>query len=117
MSDNISPGKWNFTSLLVAVGVVSLFLGCVSTTKKAPNITKEVTPEIIRAVGFAGKRSHSDLRTGMILVAIGMATFLLGGMVPEDDAQSVLGGIAMFPLFIGIAYLGFWFMISRKDPE
>ena len=77
---------------------------------------KEITPDIIRAVGFTGKRSHSDLRTGMILVAIGLATFLFGGMIPEDEAQSVMGGIAMFPLFIGLAYLGFWFMVSRKDP-
>ena len=81
------------------------------------NKDKEVTPELIRAVGFTGKRSHSDLRTGMILVAIGIATFLFGSMVPEEDAQAALGGIAMFPLFIGAAYLGFWFMISRKDPE
>jgi len=78
---------------------------------------KEITPEIIRAVGFTGKRSHSDLRTGMILVAVGAAFFIFGGVVPEDEAQGVLGGLAMFPLFIGLAYLGFWFMISRKDPE
>ncbi len=78
---------------------------------------KEITPEIIRAVGFTGKRSHSDLRTGMVLVAVGAATFILGGIIPEDEAQSVMGGLAMFPLFIGAAYLAFWFMISRKDPE
>jgi len=78
---------------------------------------KEITPEIIRAVGFTSKRSHIDLRTGMILVAIGLATFIFAGIVPDNEAQSVFGGIAMFPLFIGIAYLGFWFLISRKDPE
>ena len=78
---------------------------------------KDITPETIRAVGLSGKRSHSDLRTGMILVAIGLATFFLGGMIPEDEAQSVMGGLAMFPILIGAAYLGFWFMISRKDPE
>ena len=80
---------------------------------------KDITPEIFRAVGFTGKRSHSDLRTGMILVAIGLALLVFGGVVPdhEAEAQAVLSGIAMFPLFIGAAYLAFWFMISRKDPE
>lgn len=78
---------------------------------------KDISPEIIRAVGFTGKRSHSDLRTGMILIAVGAAMFIFGGMIPDDDGQAALGGLAMFPLFIGIAYLGFWFMISRKDPE
>lgn len=78
---------------------------------------KEISPEIIRAVGFTGKRSHADLRTGMILVAVGAAMMIFGSVIPEEEAQSVLGGLAMFPVFIGIAYLGFWFMISRKDPE
>ena len=81
------------------------------------NKDKDISPEIIRAVGFTGKRSHSDLRTGMILVAVGAAMFIFGGVIPEEEAQSVLGGLAMFPVFIGIAYLGFWFLISRKDPE
>lgn len=80
------------------------------------NKDKDVTPEVIRAVGFTGKRSHSDLRTGMILVAIGLATFIFGGMIPEDEAQAAFGGISMFPLFIGTAFLAFWFMVSRKDP-
>ncbi|PHS41967.1 MAG: hypothetical protein COA91_00905 [Robiginitomaculum sp.] len=78
---------------------------------------KEITPDVIKAVGFSAKRSHSDLRTGMILVAIGAATFIFGGMIPEDEAEKVMGGVAMFPLFIGAAYLAFWFIISRKDPE
>ena len=78
---------------------------------------KEISPEIIRAVGFTAKRSHADLRTGMILVAIGAALFIFGGIIPDDDGQMVLGGLALFPLFIGMAYLGFWFLISRKDPE
>ena len=78
---------------------------------------KEISPEMIKAVGFSAKRSHSDLRTGMILVAIGIATFIFGSMIPEDEADNMMGGLAMFPLFIGTAYLAFWFIISRKDPE
>lgn len=41
---------------------------------------KEITPEIIRAVGFTGKRSHSDLRIGMILAAVGAAAESPTGM-------------------------------------
>ena len=78
---------------------------------------KEVTPEIIRAVGFAGRRSHRDLRTGMILVATGLATLFLGGAIPEEEANAVFAGLAAFPTLIGVAFLLFWFIISRKDPE
>ena len=89
----------------------------VELVKALLNKDKEITPELIRAVGFTAKRSHSDLRTGMILVAIGLATFIFGGMIPDADTHTVFSGLAMFPLFIGTAYLGFWFLISRKDPE
>lgn len=78
---------------------------------------KDITPDIIKSVGFTAKRSHSDLRTGMILVATGLAMIVFGGVIPEDEAQSVFGGLAMFPALIGITYLIFWYAISRKDPE
>lgn len=76
----------------------------------------EVTPEIIKSVGFKPKRTHSDLRTGMIMIAIGLGFIVFGGVVPEEEGKAALGAIAMFPILIGIALLIFWYAISRKDP-
>ena len=76
-----------------------------------------VTPELIKSVGFTPRRSHNDLRSGMLWVAIGLATVLFGGAIPEEDAAQVFAGIAMFPMLIGVALLIFWFAISRKDQD
>lgn len=77
----------------------------------------EVTPEVIKSVGFVPKRSHVDLRNGMILVATGIAFLLFGGAIPEEEGQAAMSGLAMFPILIGIALLIFWYAISRKDTD
>ncbi|MBL4869458.1 MAG: hypothetical protein JKX72_00750 [Robiginitomaculum sp.] len=76
---------------------------------------KDITPDLIKSVGFNATRSHADLRKGLILLAVGIALFLFGGMIPEEEAQAVFGGLAMFPVLISFAYLAFWYFVSRKD--
>ncbi len=76
---------------------------------------KEITPELIKSIGFTPKRRHGDLRTGLILLAIGIAFFFLGGVIPEEEAQSIFGGLAMFPILVALALLTFWYFVSRKD--
>jgi ABC-type transport system involved in cytochrome c biogenesis permease subunit len=78
---------------------------------------KEITPELIKSVGFTPTRRHGDLRTGLILLAIGIAFFIFGGMIPEDEAQAVFAGIASFPILIAIAMIAFWYFVSRKDQD
>lgn len=76
-----------------------------------------LNPEIVRALGIRPRRKNSDLRVGLILIAIAIATILMGGAIPEKEAQQVMGGIAMFPLLVGLVYTGFWVFISRKSPQ
>ena len=77
----------------------------------------KLTPEIIQSLGVKPQNRHGDLKTGLILVAISLATILFGGVIPEDEAQQVFGGLAMFPLLVGIAYIGFWFFLGRKAAQ
>lgn len=76
-----------------------------------------LTPETIRALGIRPRRKHGDLRTGLILIALAVATIFLGGAIPEKEAQQVFGGLAMFPLLVGLVYVGLWGFIGRKNPE
>jgi uncharacterized protein YqhQ len=77
---------------------------------------REVTPELIKSIGFSPSRTHKDLRTGLILLAAGIAFFIFGGNIPNDhDATQIIGGIAMFPILIGVSFLIFWYFVSRKD--
>jgi len=76
-----------------------------------------LTPETIRSLGIRPKRRHGDLRTGLILIALAVATIFLGGAIPEKEAQQIFGGLAMFPLLVGLVYVGLWTFIGRKNPE
>ena len=76
-----------------------------------------LTPDVIRSLGIRPRRKHGDLRTGLILIALAVATIFLGGAIPEEEAQRAFGGLAMFPLLVGLVYVGLWTFIGRKDPE
>lgn len=76
-----------------------------------------LTPETIRSLGIRPRRKHGDLRTGLILIALAVATIFLGGAIPEKEAQQVFAGFAMFPLLVGLVYVGLWTFIGRKNPE
>ncbi len=73
------------------------------------------TPETIHALGIRARSRYADLRTGIILIALAIAFFAFGAVIGEEDAIRGLSGIAMFPLLIGIAYVGLWVFIGRKD--
>lgn len=76
-----------------------------------------LTPDTIRALGIRPRRKHGDLRTGLILIALAVATIFFGGAIPEEEAQQVFGGLSMFPLLVGLVYVGLWVFIGRKSPE
>jgi len=76
-----------------------------------------LTPETIKALGVRPKRKHGDLRLGLILIAISIATFSLGVAIPDEEANQAFGAIAMFPFLVGLVYVGLWVFIGRKNPE
>ena len=76
-----------------------------------------LTPEVVRALGIRPRRKHNDLRVGLILIAIAIATIFMGGAIPEKEAQHVMGGIAAFPFMVGLVYTGLWVFIGRKSPQ
>lgn len=121
MSDEI-VGVVFFASLPAAIWAVSAYRH--RTQKAATEVMKAMvekgdglTPEVVRALGIRPRRKHGDLRTGLILIALAVATIFLGGAIPEKEAQQVFGGIAMFPLLVGLVYVALWGFIGRKNPE
>ena len=73
-----------------------------------------IDPELIKSLGMPAKRPHADLRAGLIAIAIGLGFAVLGNNIAEPDAGPALLSIGAFPIFIGIALIGFWALISRK---
>jgi len=76
-----------------------------------------LTPEIIRSLGVRPRRKNGDLRIGLILIAVALATIFLGVVIPDEEANQAFMGVAMFPLLVGIVYVGLWAFIGRKNPE
>ena len=76
-----------------------------------------ITPATIQSLGIRTRSPNADLRTGVILITLGLACALLGVFVDEGEMNWPLVGIAMFPFLLGIAYVGLWVFIGRKEPK
>lgn len=76
-----------------------------------------ITPDLVRTLGMRRKPRHADLRLGLILVAIALATTFFGSLIPDDEAPQIFLGFASFPFLVGIVFIGLWFGISRKDAD
>jgi len=74
-----------------------------------------ITPEIIESIGVQKKPKDHDLRRGVILIALGIAALITAQFTSEIDVKNGFRALAMFPLFVGIAYTGLWALVSRKD--
>ena len=78
---------------------------------------ESVTPDTIYALGIRPRSRHADLRTGVILIALALGTFTLGFTIGDPEAIRAFSGVSIFPLLIGVAYVGLWVFIGRKSPD
>lgn len=69
---------------------------------------QELSPDLVDRLGHPKPAKNRDLRLGVIWLALAIAFGIFGQAIPDDDANTVMAGIAAFPLFIGIAYLIIW---------
>ncbi len=78
------------------------------TIRMAIDKGQELTPELIDRLGHPKPAKNRDLRLGVIWLAVAGALGIFSQVIPEEDANTILLGIAAFPLFIGAAYLIIW---------
>ena len=64
-----------------------------------------VTPEMLVEAEKTPEPGANDLRNGMVLIALALAVFGFGLIQGSADAIKGTAGIALFPLFVGIALL------------
>ena len=75
----------------------------------------DMTPELLASLTEPKYDVSRDLRRGMVSVAIGIGVVIFGFMVDEEEAIRPMIGIAMFPMFIGFAYLILWRLGEREQ--
>ena len=84
------------------------------TIKTAIEKTGTVDAALIEAVTRDNIGPNADLRKGIILVAVAGAFAMLGIMIQEAEAIGPMLGVAAFPGFVGLAYIGFHFFAPRE---
>ena len=64
-----------------------------------------ITPEMLLEAEKTPEHGANDLRYGMVLIALALAIVGFGLIQGSQDAIKGTAGIALFPLFVGIALL------------
>lgn len=89
------------------------------TIRKAVENGSQLTPDLVRSIGAPKMPHNTDLRRGIILIAIAVAIALFGWSVSyyDDEGMMAMLGIAAFPGLVGLAYLGFHFLTPPQDRD
>ncbi len=86
-----------------------------ATVRMAIEKGQEVTPEAMESMTRI-THPKADLRRGILLLALTGAFVALAGIVATEDEEAVraLLGISVFPLSIGLAYIGLHFFTNDQ---
>ena len=85
-----------------------------NTVRAAIERGESLSPELIETLAMSLASPYADLRKGVISLALGAAGFAFAAMLGEEDATGPLMALSMFPVLIGVAYLGLWFFTGRS---
>ena len=70
----------------------------------------EMSPELVQRMSYLSAPVKSDLRRGILFIALGFAIISFGLFAPLDEPEAFRGilGISSLPIILGVAYLGLW---------
>jgi hypothetical protein len=85
------------------------------TLRKAIEHNASVTPELFdKLEGQKASGGFGDDRIGLVLIAIGLATFCFGLIQGDPDDIRNVSSIGVFPLFVGAVLFGRWFLTRGR---
>ncbi len=104
-----------FGSIVGSVWLVSFFNGrkrqtIHETLRHAIDKGQTLSPELLQNMSLVTDPVRADLRRGVLFLAFGAAFAVLGSLIgmQESEAITPMLGVATFPIFMGIAYIGLW---------
>jgi hypothetical protein len=105
----------SFAMVVGIVWLVSFFnsrkrLTIHETLRHAIDKGQTLSPELLANMSLVTDPVRADLRRGVLFLAFGAAFGVLGTLIGMEDADAItpMLGIATFPIFMGIAYIGLW---------
>ena len=69
-----------------------------------------LSDDMMVLLSLANDPVRADLRRGVLFIAAGLAFAFLGTMIGMEEGEAIrpMLGVAAFPVFLGVAYLGLW---------
>ncbi len=91
------------------------------TIQKAIDKGMELNPETIKALGVRSRPPQSDLRGGLITIAVALGLIALGVGInmaePDEQIIPIMAGVAAIPGFIGIALVIMHFFLKSDKSQ
>ena len=76
------------------------------TIRDAISRDNAAVPELLAGIGEGQSPAGlNDDRTGIVLIALGLALLAFAALQGSEDALRQMGGASVFPIFVGIALL------------
>jgi len=104
-----------FLTPAVIVWIVSYFNSRKRTTihetlRHAIDKGQELSPDLLEKMSLVTDPVRADLRRGVLFLAFGAAFGVLGALIGMEESEAIrpMLGVAAFPVFMGIAYIGLW---------
>ncbi len=111
-----------FLMPVLIVGIVSFYNArrratVHETLRHAIDNGQALSPEILEKMSLLTDPVRADLRRGVLFLAFGTAFAVLGILIGEQEADAItpMLGIATFPIFLGLAYIGLWAFSRDKN--
>ncbi len=104
-----------FLTPAVIVLIVSYFnarkrLTIHETLRHAIDKGQALSPDLMDRMSMVTDPVRADLRRGVLFLAFGAAFGVLSALIGHQEAEALtpMLGVATFPIFLGIAYIGLW---------
>ncbi|MBD3770998.1 MAG: hypothetical protein IE925_12710 [Rhodobacterales bacterium] len=115
MGEDVLVPAFLFGSIVGIVWLVSYFNSkkrktIHETLRHALDQGQTLSDDMMVRLSLANDPVRADLRRGVLFIASGLAFAFLGSMVGMEDDSAIrpMLGVAAFPVFLGLAYLGLW---------
>jgi hypothetical protein len=77
---------------------------------------QQITPELLEKVaGKKAKPGETDLRRGVVSIAMGISICVFGMFVSGFDNVNTFAGISSIPIILGLAYLCLWKFSANQN--
>lgn len=87
------------------------------TVRAALEKGQELSPELVDRLGEPRRPANTDLRRGVISMALALACVGFGFFLRHTDEEvlQAMLAISMLPLFVSLAYLALWRLRQGED--